>query len=198
MDTKTNASAVNVSLGFKLVYFGETVTTVGLGHDADVNLFTESNTVYRAATYYIRPSSTQSYLSSGVFMYRSEQDSTRLRTLADWLLYSTVAEVPYFFVPTNALIITWYQYPAMINGVVRNNSFQLILTTDGTQSFMIFLVDIINGQVYGGQTTFFTTPVGYQAWSDFTNSFSTNCGKWGLRIFRVDGQGKKPTRFLIS
>ena len=72
---------------------------------------------------------------SGDFLYRQVTDSAQLYKVSEQIrvtsyLYSMFAAV-------NAFVVTWYLDPASSDANLKN-SFQLVLVTDGTWSFLVF------------------------------------------------------------
>jgi hypothetical protein len=171
-------------MGFTFVYFGDSITQVGLYGDADFELY-GSLAAYRLAAYY----GNARYSSGSYYRYRRETNAGRLAKLSSLLLNTSYADMPENFAATNAYIITWYMYPAASNTNLKN-SMQMILATDGVYSFLACLIEQIDAafNVPTEPATVYSSLPGYPSWPGWGSPTDTNCGVPGLRIFRVDGR----------
>jgi hypothetical protein len=174
-DSYSSVNGLNVSLGFRFGVAGTNVYSATIGRDGDLWLG-----AYRVSVYYLD----RSYASIRPYMYRSETNTTRLRELTDRIANSNFGNISSGFWIRNAFVITWHRY----GNASAWNSFQVILATDGVNSFLMFIYE--NLQIVSANAPPMFFDLGLIKWSMWVRTVDTNCNVPGLFIFKVDQQGE--------
>jgi hypothetical protein len=149
------------------------ITKANINPDGDLYLFTSSGSFYRLGVYWIESS------YDGSFSHRTETSSILLNLLSSQIQSATMVS----FAATYAFVVTWYQNPAKNNSALLN-SYQTILVTDGTYSFLVYNYERLD-QVSSGGASFFTDPNGniYNVLASLTGSTYNVPGQF---IYRVE------------
>ncbi len=176
-DSSSTVDLTNITTGVDFPYSNVSITKVDINRDGGVWL----GGSYEVYVYYI----VSGYSASASFRYRSETNTAQLDKLSLQLkLCNLVSPI---FSATNAFIVTYYQNPATNNASLLN-SFQLILTTDGTLSYLVFNYERLD-QIDTTSWKGFRAPNGIHI--NFIPSLNgSNCNVPGQYVFRVDGGGK--------
>jgi hypothetical protein len=187
-------ATTNTPLGFTFNYFQFACTGISIRQDGDVYLLNSTGQYalggVHIGAYFITNGYTYPYY------FRSETNATELYHLGAQIrsasfLYST-------FAPANAFIITWFLQPSPSNPSLFN-SFQLILATDGTFSYIVFNFEQLdqstgssfyvapNSTVYnvnGASAVGLKSEHNYRVLRD---SYASGATKLGRQVARVDG-----------
>jgi hypothetical protein len=164
------------SLGFSFNYFSNFYDSVVMYNDGDIYLRGNSTVGPRISVYYL----VNTYSSKHHYLFRQETDSARLGKLS--LIVQTTTGIE--FAASNAFIITWYAYASKYGAY---NSFQLIMATNGQNSFLIFNYQTLNHIQNIPLTSAYSSPRG-TVFSYFTRVKSTTYNTSGHYVFRVDSR----------
>jgi hypothetical protein len=173
---------VTMQVPFTFTYFNRTVSAASATRFGEVRLSTSVGTM-RVGVYFAVPGYDHSKYS---LYYRSETNPAVLEKLGALMLNSTYTNIPDTFAAKNAIVMTWHRNTyasSYTSGLL--NSFQLIMTTDGTYSYLVLIYGDNQGAPFNAPTFYETAP-GSAAFVGFYSSRGSNCGIRGQYILRVD------------
>jgi hypothetical protein len=167
-----------VSLNFTFTYFQASFSEVWMYRESD--LFLGNNTGPRICLYCIGSGANR----TDTFFYRTETSPILLDRLS--LQIRSVSTLS-SFTATNAFILTYYMFPTPTQDSATNNSYQVILLTDGVYSFVMMNYERLD--FTPANLTFIESAPGIPNY--FKPSTKTsNVYVPGQFVFRVDGGGK--------
>jgi hypothetical protein len=120
--------SVNVSLGFTFTYLGGQYTTVQINSNGFVYL---NGTAFVSAWSNLFCTNGTGAVYSRVVTNASDFALISAQVVAVYTNYTAV------FTASQAFVITWYNV-ALVTSLGQLNTFQLIFTTDGVSSFILF------------------------------------------------------------
>jgi hypothetical protein len=176
-DTFTTSYPTTAQFGFSFTYYGVAITQANIWHDGDLYLFTASNAGnYHLAVYLI----TGGYSGTSAAMYRAESTQYLLSTLSSQVSQASGTS----FMAQDAFVITYYNFA---NNVVSSllNSFQLVLVTDGTYSYLVYNYERLDNTA--GSQIYYKDNTGAKNTLNVSVTGS-NCNQPGRYIYRVDGR----------
>ena len=133
----------------------------------------------------------------GDIYYREANDSEALRQAQSLLLHNYTSSSSGFY-PTSVFIATWSEVPPFLGFIIwrpgsSNNTYQVVLMTDGETSYVCFLYEDIQwgeraqiGFDSGDNNRSFTVP-GALTNKTLDMENQSNVGRPGVFVYRVDG-----------
>ena len=184
-------TCTQVNFNFNFNYYGSIFTHCCIGINGYISFDDmTSYTVYinPGNSYFVAPFAHDlSTISNGSIYYRLTNNATILNQIG--LEISSLKNVVNF-APTNALIVTWDKVAAFswpINGYV---SFQIILSTDGSNSFLTINYGSVEFSPSNGYS-FQCGPDCYTSISNTNPEYSSNVGVNGKWIYNISNSKLK-------